>query len=116
MPAVGARTFRSLGILDDLNVGLPEAGAGGQRAYLTAQLVSGLVTFISAYHYKQSSTAGPSLFVHIDADGQPAGLGLTSLPFHDAYLYMDWLLAVPILLIEIVLAMKLTRRRQRTHA
>ena len=39
--------FVLVGILDGLNVGLLEAGACGQRAHMTAQLISGLVTFIS---------------------------------------------------------------------
>merc|ERR1712118_602144 len=32
---------------------------------------------------------------------------LTGVPFNDAYRYMDWLLTVPLLLIEIVFVMKL---------
>ena len=32
---------------------------------------------------------------------------LTGVPFNDTYRYMDWLLTVPLLLIEILLAMKL---------
>merc|ERR1712178_511588 len=32
---------------------------------------------------------------------------LTGIPFNDAYRYMDWLLTVPMLLMEIVLVMKL---------
>merc|ERR1719389_1441492 len=32
---------------------------------------------------------------------------LTDIPFNDAYRYMDWLLTVPLLLIEILLVMKL---------
>merc|ERR1719299_245386 len=36
--------------------------------------------------------------------GAPA---LTGVPFNDAYRYMDWLLTVPLLLIEILLVMKL---------
>ena len=31
----------------------------------------------------------------------------TGVPFNDAYRYMDWLLTVPLLLIEILLVMKL---------
>merc|ERR1712025_915909 len=34
-------------------------------------------------------------------------MGLTGIPFNDAYRYMDWLLTVPLLLMEIVLVMKL---------
>merc|ERR1739848_410398 len=32
---------------------------------------------------------------------------LTGVPFNDAYRYMDWLMTVPLLLIEILLVMKL---------
>jgi bacteriorhodopsin len=47
----------------------------------------------------------------IDKFGVPPGfIGppfLTGIPFNDAYRYMDWLLTVPLLLMEIVLVMKL---------
>ena len=33
---------------------------------------------------------------------------LTGVPFNDAYRYMDWLLTVPLLLIEIILVMDLS--------
>merc|ERR1711886_8143 len=39
--------------------------------------------------------------------GNPALIGV---PFNDAYRYMDWLLTVPLLLIEILLVMKLDPR------
>merc|ERR1712100_160602 len=51
--------------------------------------------------------------VHFVADhlGVPPGFigppQLTGVPFNDAYRYMDWLLTVPLLLMEIVLVMKL---------
>merc|ERR1712225_140107 len=38
---------------------------------------------------------------------QGEGPNLTGVPFNDAYRYMDWLLTVPLLLIEILLVMKL---------
>merc|ERR1739849_48135 len=38
---------------------------------------------------------------------QGEGPKLTGVPFNDAYRYMDWLLTVPLLLIEILLVMKL---------
>merc|ERR1712066_748231 len=38
--------------------------------------------------------------------GKP-GPELTGVPFNDAYRYMDWLLTVPLLLIEILLVMNL---------
>ena len=36
---------------------------------------------------------------------------LTSVPFNDAYRYMDWLLTAPLLLIEILLVMKLNEAK-----
>ena len=35
---------------------------------------------------------------------------LTGVPFNDAYRYMDWLLTVPLLLVEILLVMKLDEK------
>ncbi len=34
---------------------------------------------------------------------------LTGTPFNDAYRYVDWLLTVPLLLIELILVMKLPK-------
>merc|ERR1711865_1109202 len=39
--------------------------------------------------------------------GETGGPTLTGVPFNDAYRYMDWLLTVPLLLIEILLVMQL---------
>merc|ERR1719146_41438 len=39
-----------------------------------------------------------------------ANPSLTGVPFNDAYRYMDWLLTVPLLLIEILLVMKLDEK------
>merc|ERR1711975_212357 len=41
---------------------------------------------------------------------------LTGVPFNDAYRYMDWLLTVPLLLIEILLVMKLDDKTYSTKA
>ena len=79
------------------------------RKYQTALLISGLVTFIAAYHYMRIFNSWVSGYSYsAGADGQPTGPELTGVPFNDAYRYMDWLLTVPMLLIEIVLTMKLS--------
>merc|ERR1712217_548152 len=51
-------------------------------------------------------------------EGVPQGEGpkLTGVPFNDAYRYMDWLLTVPLLLIEILLVMKLDAATYSTKA
>merc|ERR1712054_408775 len=41
---------------------------------------------------------------------------LTGVPFNDAYRYMDWLLTVPLLLIEIVFVMKLSEEETKKKA
>jgi len=82
--------------------------------YQTALLISGLVTFIAAYHYIRIFNSWTEAYEYkvapciagkeCDATAVPT---LTGVPFNDAYRYMDWLLTVPMLLIEIVLTMKL---------
>merc|ERR1712099_79842 len=77
--------------------------------YKSAVYISGLVTFIAAYHYIRIFNSwvdaydysGDAYITHHD------GPTLTGVPFNDAYRYMDWLLTVPLLLIEILLVMKL---------
>merc|ERR1712151_739285 len=76
--------------------------------FQSAVLISGLVTFIAAYHYIRIFNSW------VDAYSYSAGTvahgamelnapTLTGIPFNDAYRYMDWLLTVPLLLIEILL-------------
>lgn len=72
--------------------------------YKSALIITGLVTFIAAYHYMRIFNSWTEAYVWT-ADGT---LEETGVPFNDAYRYMDWLLTVPLLLIEIILVMKLT--------
>jgi len=102
--------------------------------YKSAVLISGLVTFIAAYHYIRIFNSWVDAY-HYPAPGHyvtsTVGTGkdateqttwettivngalemrtpeLTGIPFNDAYRYMDWLLTVPLLLIEILLVMNL---------
>merc|ERR1712078_621301 len=81
--------------------------------YKSAVLISGLVTFIAAYHYIRIFNSWVESYEY--TAGTPDKYGalyiqapkLTGVPFNDAYRYMDWLLTVPLLLIEILLVMKL---------
>merc|ERR1712113_394602 len=73
--------------------------------YKSAVYISGLVTFIAAYHYIRIFNSWVDAYSY---EGVPqGGPKLTGVPFNDAYRYMDWLLTVPLLLIEILLVMKL---------
>merc|ERR1712010_188530 len=77
--------------------------------YQSAVIISGLVTFIAAYHYMRIFNSWTESYAYgeknIGGVGDPV---LTGIPFNDAYRYMDWLLTVPLLLIEIILVMKLS--------
>jgi len=72
--------------------------------YKSAVLISGLVTFIAAYHYIRIFNSWVDAYEFIPDQASPK---LTGVPFNDAYRYMDWLLTVPLLLIEILLVMNL---------
>merc|ERR1712232_827 len=72
--------------------------------YQSAVCISGLVTFIAAYHYVRIFNSWVGAYEYSTDATDPK---LTGVPFNDAYRYMDWLLTVPLLLIEILLVMKL---------
>merc|ERR1712232_1505621 len=72
--------------------------------FKSAVLISGLVTFIAAYHYIRIFNSWVEAYHYSAGKKDPE---LTGVPFNDAYRYMDWLLTVPLLLIEILLVMKL---------
>merc|ERR1719261_2367171 len=71
--------------------------------FRSAVLISGLVTFIAAYHYMRIFNSWVEAYTYSAGNGPE----LTGVPFNDAYRYMDWLLTVPLLLIEILLVMNL---------
>ncbi len=56
-------------------------------------------SWVEAYTYPLGKVVDGAMVI-----GDPE---LTGVPFNDAYRYMDWLLTVPLLLIEILLVMKL---------
>ena len=72
--------------------------------FKSAVVFSGLVTFIAAYHYIRIFNSWVEAYKYTVGQPDPE---LTGVPFNDAYRYMDWLLTVPLLLIEILLVMKL---------
>jgi len=81
--------------------------------YQSAVLISGLVTFIAAYHYIRIFNSWVEAYTYSASEVKDGAMEmknptLTGVPFNDAYRYMDWLLTVPLLLIEILLVMKLS--------
>merc|ERR1711904_309401 len=78
--------------------------------YRSAVLISGLVTFIAAYHYIRIFNSWVDAYEYkpqtvSDGAMELGNPALTGVPFNDAYRYMDWFLTVPLLLIEILLVM-----------
>jgi len=85
--------------------------------YKAALCFTGLVTFIAMYHYFRIFNSFVEAYTPCEkVDGvinynkcdATTGYETTGIAFNDAYRYVDWLLTVPLLLIEIVLVMKLS--------
>jgi bacteriorhodopsin len=79
--------------------------------YRNALVMSSMVTFIAGYHYwrifnsfgeatKEGSTS-------VDLSGAPGS-------FNEAYRYVDWLLTVPLLLVEVIAVLALAREVSRS--
>merc|ERR1711907_907966 len=90
--------------------------------YKSALVITGLVTFIAAYHYLRIFESWVDAYeypkITPDANGnyEIGSPALTGKPFNDAYRYMDWLLTVPLLLIEIVFVMDLSPEEANSKA
>lgn len=80
-------------------------------AYRTAIVISGLVTAIAAYHYFRIFESWEQAY-----EVRDGVIAVTGLAFNDAYRYVDWLLTVPLLLIELVLVMRLSQEETRSKA
>merc|ERR1711923_27243 len=86
-----------------------------QDKYKSAVFISGLVTFIAAYHYFRIFNSWVEAYSYSlgevkDGAAEVTDPELTGFPFNDAYRYMDWLLTVPLLLIEILLVMNVDEK------
>merc|ERR1711879_437706 len=88
-----------------------------KKQYRTALAITGLVVAIATYHYVRIFNSWNAAFDVTNGGGQGEyTVSLTGAPFNDAYRYVDWLLTVPLLLIEILLVMKLDERTFGTKA
>ncbi len=74
------------------------------QEYRTAIVITGLVTFIAFYHYFRIFESWQSAYEVSDG-----AVELTGVAFNEAYRYVDWLLTVPLLLIELILVMRLSQ-------
>ncbi len=77
--------------------------------YRPALLVSGLVVTIACYHYVRIFYSWQDAFTLTD------GLYVASgVPFLDSYRYADWLLTVPLLVVELVAVLALAKAKSRS--
>jgi len=94
--------------------------------YKSAVVISGLVTVIAAYHYMRIFNSWNEAYEFpkpyagegsgVDFTAEIRDPVITGKPFNDAYRYMDWLLTVPMLLIEIIFCMNLTPEQTKSTA
>lgn len=77
--------------------------------YRPALIVSGIVTLIACYHYVRIFMSWNEAFVP-----GTGGYGASGQPFNDAYRYVDWLLTVPLLLVELVAVLSLPKNVTRS--
>jgi bacteriorhodopsin len=79
------------------------------KNYRTALIITGLVTAIATYHYVRIFNSWVDAFEVTNSKGGEYTVKTSGTPFNDAYRYVDWLLTVPLLLIELILVMKLPK-------
>jgi bacteriorhodopsin len=72
-------------------------------AYRTALTITGIVTLIALYHYVRIFISWEAAYSVVGNEIKPTGV-----KFNDAYRYVDWLLTVPLLLVELILVMRLS--------
>lgn len=78
------------------------------QRYRGALLVSGVVVAIAAYHYFRILGSWEAAYVMVGGVYEATGV-----PFNDAYRYADWLLTVPLLMVEVVAVLGLAASKSR---
>lgn len=74
-------------------------------AYRTAISITALVTGIALYHYFRITQSWVEAYTVVNGV-----VTVTGVKFNDAYRYVDWLLTVPLLLVELILVMRLSSK------
>lgn len=78
------------------------------KQFKTAMIITALVTGIACYHYVRIFNSFTEAYAY------NKGVVIAVGPeFNDAYRYVDWLLTVPLLLMELVLVMELPQEQTR---
>jgi bacteriorhodopsin len=77
--------------------------------YQPALMVSGLVVAIACYHYFMIRISWQGAYTFSEGNYVPSGKS-----FNDFYRYADWILTVPLLMVELVTVMALPK--EESHA
>jgi len=72
--------------------------------YRVALVMSSMVTFIAAYHYFRIFNSFED-----SSNGDAVMIGVGKGAFNEAYRYVDWILTVPLLLVEVVAVLALAK-------
>ena len=75
--------------------------------YQRVMMIAAIIVGIAAYHYVRMFSSWNMAFSHTGATYSP-----TNERFNEAYRYADWLLTVPLLLVELIAVLSLTDRQR----
>ncbi|MBG6058780.1 bacteriorhodopsin [Cryobacterium sp. MP_M5] len=101
---IAAQLFASIFMLVSLTRVLPR--------YRQAMTVAAVVCGIAAYHYFRIFDSFKAAFVTDAIGGRGDYLQVAGAGFNEGYRYVDWLLTVPLLLLELIAVLALVRRVQ----
>ena len=101
---IAAQLFTALFLL----ISLPRVLPRYRQAITVALIVCG----IAAYHYFRIFDSFKAAFVSEEAGGTGTYAQATGAAFNEGYRYVDWLLTVPLLLVELVAVLALARKVQ----
>ncbi|MCS7082218.1 MAG: bacteriorhodopsin-like [Bacteroidetes bacterium] len=76
------------------------------QRYRIALYLSAVIVLVAAYHYLRIWESWTGAFQLVDGRYIPTGK-----PFNDFYRYADWLVTVPLLLVELILVLGLPKNR-----
>ena len=79
------------------------------KNYRTAVIITGLVSAIATYHYVRIFNSWCDAYSVKSSKGGAYEVTTSGAPFNDAYRYVDWLLTVRLLLIELIPVMNLPK-------
>ena len=101
---IAAQLFASVFMLVSLTRVLPR--------YRQAMTVAAIVCGIAAYHYFRIFDSFKAAFVTDGIGGRGDYLQVAGAGFNEGYRYVDWLLTVPLLLLELIAVLALAHRVQ----